>query len=194
MNVHLDEMSEMTAAPAELAQTYLGNVSESADLTWRVAQGRENGCCLEVTIASSDRTKGRILARSRSGKSVGIIKERDWLLRDGDVLATDQRHLVFVSLQQQPVMTLRFDPAVGNSAIALVRLGHVLGNHHWPVAVQGEVLYVSLVAEAAQMEATLHKMVAVLALEGLIIGYEMREADYVSAQMMETGVAHHSHA
>ncbi|MGB3670325.1 MAG: hypothetical protein WA984_09460 [Phormidesmis sp.] len=163
--------------PTELAETYLGNVSEKADLAIRIAQAKEETRCLDVSIGLGDRTKGRILTHTATGQAVGIVKTRDWLLRDGDVFLSKNNYLVIISIQQQQVMTLQFEAGVGNRAIALVHLGHVLGNQHWPIVVKGDVLYVALVTEAAVMESTLRKMVKALAIEGLQIGYETKSAD-----------------
>ncbi|MGC1306054.1 MAG: hypothetical protein WA885_02405 [Phormidesmis sp.] len=158
----------------ERAETYLGNVGESVELAARVSRARQNDSCLEVSIGRGDRAKGRILTQSASGQSVGIAKTRDWLLRDGDVLATDRDRLVLVSLAAQQLMVLRFEEGVRNQAIALVHLGHTLGNQHWPITVQGEALYVELVAEAALVESTIRKVAKRLSIEGLQIDYEMK--------------------
>lgn len=164
-------------APAELAEKYLGNVSESEALAKQVSQAQQGQRCFEVPICRRDRARGRILTRLPSGQTVGLIKGRDWLLRDGDVLATDQGNLVLICLQPQQLMALRFVPDVRNSAIALMHLGHVLGNHHWPITVQGETLYVELVAEANLMESTIRSMAETLGLEGLQVAFEVRSPD-----------------
>ncbi len=170
--------TDLSEQPTELAEDYLGNVSESADIARRVmqAQREENGC-LEVWIGLGDRAKGRILTQTESGQSVGIVKARHWLLRQGDVFSTAHNHLVLVHLQPQTVMALRFDARVSNPAISLVHLGHALGNQHWPVSAQGETLYVELVTDAAQMESTLRKIANSLAIEGLQINFETKSPD-----------------
>ncbi|MGB7086259.1 MAG: hypothetical protein WBD47_11955 [Phormidesmis sp.] len=179
--------------PTERADTYLGNVSESTDLAQRVAQAQEKGCCWEVSIEIGDRTKGRILTYTAAGQAVGIVKTRDWLLREGDVfLSSNNNKLVVISLQAQPVMTLRFEAGAENRAIALVHLGHVLGNQHWPIVVKGDVLYVALVTEAAVMESTIRKMTDTLALKGLQIGYEKHQP-VESVDFTNATHTHHLH-
>ncbi len=200
--------SETTSSgtkPTELAETYLGN-SENADLTQQIAQAKEESRCLEVSIEISDRSKGRILTHTATGQAVGIVKTRDWLLRDGDMFLSNNNYLVVVSIQQQPVMTLQFGPEAENKAIALVRLGHVLGNQHWPVVVKGDVLQVTLVTDAAAMESTLRKMVKALAIEGLQIGYVVESVDDLEDELRDeqkdelegfvdtTHVHHHHHS
>ncbi len=176
-------------APAELAETYLGNVSEQVDLAARVSQAKAQGCCWEVLVAQRDRPKGRILTRTASGQSVGIVKGRDWLLRDGDVLTTAQNYLVLVSIQQQQVMALRFKDEASNRAISLVHLGHVLGNRHWPVTAHGNTLYVELAAEATLMASTVREMAQTLGIEGLQVSFEERSPD----SALDFSHAHHHH-
>ena len=183
--------TSLTAAPTELAEDYLGNVSESADVARRVMQFQREGRCLEVTIGRGDRTKGRILTQSQFGQPVGIVKARNWMLREGDVLSTQTScKLVLVSLQQQQVMALRFDKSASNRAIALVRLGHALGNQHWPVTMKGDVMYLDLVTDAHSMEATLLKIAKTIGIEGLQISFEEKAAD----QSMDFEAGHgHGH-
>lgn len=164
-------------ASAERAEIYIGNVSESADLARRVLHARETGECLEVEITRGDRTKGRILTQTASGQLVGIVKERDFLLKDGDLLLSESGYMVLVSIQQQRVMSLRFDSDAENRAIALVHLGHALGNQHWPVTAKGDVLYVELVADASLMESTLRKIAKRLNIKGLHISFETNLSD-----------------
>jgi urease accessory protein len=169
-------MIETETKPTALAEDYLGNVSESADVARRVMQAQREDRCWEVSVGLGDRTKGRILTQTQSGQPVGIVKARQWTLREGDVFVTPGNRFVLVSLQPQSVMALRFEAGV-NNPIALLHLGHALGNQHWPVTVKGETMYVELVSDAAQMESTLRKIVQRLAIEGLQISFETKSSE-----------------
>jgi urease accessory protein len=160
----------------ELAQTYLGNSIEDATLAERIEKARSSGRCLDVHISQSDSRKGRIHAHTTSGVTVGIVKSRDWSLRDGDVLETEQGRLLLVNLQEQKVIVLRFTEPVLDRAIALIHLGHVLGNHHWPIIVQERKLYVELAVDAEVIESTIREF----QIPGLQIDYELRSPnDYL---------------
>ncbi len=176
-------------APAELAETYLGNVNEQTDLSARVAQAKAQNRCWEVAVSQSDRPKGRILTRTAAGQSVGIVKGRDWLLRDGDVLTTKENYLVLVSIQQQQVMAVRFKEGVSNQAVALVHLGHVLGNRHWPLTAHGNTLYVELATDPTLMDSTVREMAQTLGIEGLQVSFEERAPD----NALDFSHAHHHH-
>ncbi len=174
---------------AVLAETYLGNVGEDEDLARRFEQARAAGRCWEVSIGRSDRIKGRLLTHTASGQPVGIVKGRDWLLRDGDLLETDQRDLVLVSIQQQQVIALKFVDGTSNQAISLIHLGHILGNRHWPITIKGESLFIELVAEAELIESTIREMAHMLGIEGLQISLEGRSPEAA----LDFSNAHHHH-
>ena len=152
-----------------LAETYLGNVGEQDELALRVARSQKDKLCLEVTIERSDRAKGRILTQTAEGQTVGIVKGRDWLIRDGDVFALEGNYLLLVGIQSQTVIALTFaDNAQGDPA-ALIQLGHVLGNRHWPVTVKEKALYIELVTEAALVESTIRETATRLDIKGFKI-------------------------
>jgi urease accessory protein len=154
----------------ELAETYLGNIAENASLSKRMEKLSFQEHCLEVYLSQTDSGKGRIHTHSTSGIEVGIVKSRDWSLREGDIFETQQGKLLLVHLQEQKVMVLTFiEPvSVHQRAIDLIHLGHVLGNHHWPIIINDGKLYVELVVDAEVIEATIRHF----AIPGLNIGYE----------------------
>ncbi|QSJ19851.1 urease accessory protein UreE [Nostoc sp. UHCC 0702] len=156
----------------ELAQTYLGNSLENVSLSERIAKARSSELCLEVHISQTDSRKGRIHTHSTTGVAVGIVKNRDWSLREGDVLETEQGKLLLIHLQDEKVMVLSFTEPVTQHPIELIHLGHVLGNHHWPIIVQNNKLYVQLVADIELIESTIRNF----QITGLQIDYELHSA------------------
>ena len=184
-------------AKTVLAENYLGNLGESEELAQRVAHSQEEGRCLEVTVERSDRAKGRILTQTASRQPVGITKGRDWLLREGDVFSVEgvgnaapaEHRLVLVSVQAQTVMALTFASGTQNDPTALIQLGHVLGNRHWPVAIKEQTLYIELAAEAALIESTLIEIAEQLNIQGLQI--ETVDRTTHNALDFRTEHAHH---
>jgi len=184
----------------EVADRYLGNLREDDALAVQVTQSRQHQQCLEVTIETKDCLKGRIFTQSASGQAVGIIKGRDWQLRDGDVLRTQCDQLVVISLKKQQVLALRFDQKSENPPAQLVNLGHVIGNHHWPIMLHAKTLYIALSdiaeANAEEIEATVHEIVEALEIKGLQIMCELRSADHTldfSSADLSTHTHGHAH-
>ncbi|MEM8810300.1 MAG: urease accessory protein UreE [Cyanobacteria bacterium P01_G01_bin.38] len=160
-------------ATTHLAQTCLGNQLQDPHLAQQLATTPH----LEVTLEPSDRSKGRIYAPIAGGKTegetVGIIKDRHWSLAEGDVFQTTGGQLVLIHLQPQTVMVLRMAQAANpnpEQALALIHLGHTLGNHHWPILIKADKIYVQLAGDRAVIESTLQGF----QIPGLEISYEVR--------------------
>lgn len=151
----------------EVANQYLGNSQENVELSQRLT----TETCLEVRLSQSDCVKGRIHTHTDSGAAVGIIKSRELSLQEGDVFETESGKLVSIYLQPQKLMVLSFsDSATDTSPAKLVHLGHVLGNHHWPIIVRKNQIYLQLTIDTAVMESTINDF----HVPGLKIGYESR--------------------
>ena len=160
----------MTNKTTEIAQTYLGNLTEDTNLAQRMKTARDLGQCLEVYLSQSDRKKGRIQAQSTSGITLGIIKSRDWSLRQEDVFVTESGNLLLIHLQEQKLMVLSFTEPVADYAIKLVHLGHVLGNQHCPIVIRNQKIYLQSTGDTAVIE----KIINDFQIPGLRIEYESR--------------------
>lgn len=151
----------------ELAQTYLGNLNEKPELSDLL----KIKTCIEVDLSQSDRAKGRIYLDDDSGITFGIIKSRDWLVREGDVFQTQQGKLLLIHLQDTRLMVLSFS-GLGTDVLPLklIHLGHVLGNHHYPIVVENNKIYVQLVTDPLVIEQTIRDF----NIPGLEINYKKR--------------------
>ena len=165
-----------------LAQQYLGNFS-SDRLQEQIQSAQQSGTLLEVHLQDADRAKGRIHAHTTTGEPVGIIKGRDRSICEGDVFKTEDGKLLLIHLNAQTVMVLRFEGSATGHELDLIHLGHTLGNHHWPILVKGDRIYVEMAADPVVMEAT----IKAFHLPGLQIAYETNAA---SAAL---SFSHHSH-
>ena len=167
----------------EIAQTYLGNLTEDSSLNQKVTSARQTESYLETYLTQDDRSKGRIQARSTSGVALGIIKNRDWSLRSQDVFQTDSGKLLLIHLQEQKLMVLSFPEPVTASTTELVKLGHILGNQHYPIEISQGKIYLQA-ANFALVEKTIKK----LQISGLAIDYEA-----CSPQINFDSPSHHHH-
>jgi urease accessory protein len=158
----------------ELAQNYLGNILENDSLREEIEKVRQAEHYLEVYLNQSDRGKGRIYSQSTSGIFIGIIKSRDWLLREGDVFRTETNRFILVHLQEQKLMVLSFTQPVSDRPLELIHLGHVLGNHHYPIIIQNNKIYIELVIDGEVIEKTIRDF----NIPGLKIDYEFKTSEY----------------
>ena len=155
----------------EIAQTYLGNLKDDRNLMSRINSAHQP--CLEVHLSQDDRAKGRIQAQSTSGVALGIIKSRDWSLRSQDVFLTDANNLLLIYLQPQKLMVLSFAEPITAKATELVYLGHVLGNHHYPIIIADNKIYLQSTEDPQAIEQT----IKALQIPDLKINYETRSPE-----------------
>lgn len=168
---------------ATITQTYLGNAIANPDVAKQVEQCRQQNTCLEVYLSQNDSPKGRIHAYATSGEAIGIIKERDRPLQEGDVFQTESGDLLVVHLEAQRVMVLSFAGEAPGYELDLIHLGHVLGNHHWSIVVQQNRIYVELTTDPAVIETTIQHF----KIPNLCISYETRSPNQFLT------FSHHSH-
>lgn len=149
----------------EVANMYLGNINYNSELAQLIA----SQTCLKVSLTESDRYKGRIHAHTDSGIAVGIIKSRDRPLESGDLWQTNCDQLILIQLQAAAMMVIDVVALESTvSAVQLIKLGHVLGNHHYPIAIQGSKIYVKLTTPRHVLE----KLIIDLDISNLQITYE----------------------
>ena len=167
----------------EIAQTYLGNLTEDNSLREKVTLAQQAESCLETYLNQNDRAKGRIKAKSTTGIALGIIKSREWSLRSQDVFQTESGKLLLIHLQEQKLMVLSFPQPTTATAIEFVKLGHVLGNQHYPIEITAEKIYL-YAADFTLAEKTIRE----LKIPGLAIDYEYRSD---TQQTFSTTPHHH---
>lgn len=188
----LNDTSRSKAAPGstvDLAQIYLGNCWQNPELQQQIEIARRSNACLEVELNLEDQRKSRIYARTISGEAIGIVKQRQEKLAEGDVFQTQQQRILVIHLQAQQVMMLSFTNEYTlhqpGDALKLIHLGHTLGNHHYPVLVAPDKIYVQLSGDPTRVESIIQSF----AIPGLQITYETRSPD----QLIEF-TAHDSHS
>ncbi|MEL6384280.1 MAG: urease accessory protein UreE [Cyanobacteria bacterium J06626_18] len=142
-----------------LADIYLGNLNQNGNLQKQASLSRTAGCCLEVELTHEDCKKARIHATSKCGIAVGIVKRRDWHLTEGDVFETAQNQLVIIHLKVQKLMVLSVSDEPSGCALALIHLGHVLGNQHLPILVTSNKIYLQLATDHTRIEALIKGLI-----------------------------------
>jgi urease accessory protein len=143
----------------------VGNISTDTALAARVVAWREAGRLDEVSVEERQAHKSRLRLQTSKGRELGLVLPRGMKLADGDVFALADEEgqadgqgcgvLVHILLQEVMVLTLLPTAKVLKRLHHLVRLGHVLGNQHWPVAIVGEQVLVPVSLDRAVMETVL---------------------------------------
>ena len=149
----------------EVAETYLGNVNNNSELAQLITSD-----CLEINLQFGDRYKARIHSHINSNLAVGIIKSRDRALQSGDLFRTNSGRLVLIHLQEPELLVIDLSALEANVTPAkLIHLGHILGNNHYPIALQEDRIYVQLVTNKTSIE----KLLKDLNISGLKTSYQL---------------------
>ena len=169
----------------EVAKAYLGNINHDSDLAEMV----QTKSYWEITLSAEDRHKGRIHGHTDSGIAIGIIKSRDRSLDSGDLFTTDTNQLILIHLQEQELLVLDFSTVDRHLApVKLVYLGHTLGNHHYPIAIEDNKILVQLITDKLIIEKLIHNS----NIPGLQISYQTVSRNRALAEF-ENAIAFSQH-
>jgi len=123
----------------------LGNRHEQQALAADCERAAKDGGLELVELSYQDAQRGRMRVTTGVGTELAVDLGRGIALRDGDVLyrSPDGSRIVVAAVQPAEALVIRLArEGTSQEMFELgIRLGHVLGNQHWPVRVEhGEVL------------------------------------------------------
>ena len=136
----------------EIFDSILGNIADS-DWKERLAGAQVDW----LELSQWDAQKNRFRKKTAGGRIMAVALERGHALRDGDILDWDEagRRAVVCRIRLCPVMAVDMASLGGrprDEALASsVRLGHALGNQHWPAVVKGSTVFVPASADEKVM-------------------------------------------
>ncbi len=141
-----------------VVEAVLGNLGEDARLRDLHRRWQAEGRAERVALTPLDAQKGRLRIQTDKGTPLGLSLGRGTALRDGDVLYLDesQGRMIVARLTPEEVLVVTVKPAAAADLIRVaVQLGHVLGNQHWPVKIDGTSVYVPVSVDKKVMETVL---------------------------------------
>ena len=132
----------------EIIDSVLGN---AADALWK---GRLEGAHIDwLELSQWDAQKNRFRKNTAGGRPMAVALERGHILRDGDILEWDEEEnrAVVCRIRLCLVMVLDLSALASlpmeNLLASAVRLGHALGNQHWPAVVKGSLVFVPVTTD-----------------------------------------------
>ena len=97
-----------------------------------------------LQLTRTDLAKKRLRRRTDRGTDVAVELERG-TLHDGDILK-DGGKSILVRQTPELVLGVRFSGEA--SAESLILLGHIIGNMHRPISIEGKTAYLPIQAES----------------------------------------------
>lgn len=168
----------------------LGNVHEDPVWHERYLTALRAGTIETLTLSPWDAQKRRLRVTTDRGTDLGIALTEEGVLRDGTVIAQDAENgaLVVVRVPGRRLLVLTIEGGDGDQlAERGVRLGHVLGNQHWPARVDGCRVEVSLQID----ERVVRSVLKTYQLEG--VRYEFVDAPTLPEPNLAVDPSHNHH-
>jgi urease accessory protein len=168
-----------------IVEHILGNRLADTELAGLCAAAEKEAGLELVHLSYADAQRGRMLVTTDAGRQIGVSIGRDGGLRDGDVLyrSPDGRRIIAVEVELPEVMAIRIPTGLGELGMfeAGVRLGHLLGNQHWPITLREGKVVVAVTVDRLVMETVLRHH----AVEGLEHEFEAIEPDGLAVTQHE---------
>jgi len=142
-----------------VVDSLLGNTGLDERLAHRVQAMEKSSTAERVRVSFHDAQRRRLRLTAESGLEVGVDMQAGRPLQDGDVLCPDHddSRVVVVEVAPSHAMAIRVMPPMADAESFAygVRLGHMLGNQHWPVKVDGPVVLTPVNIDRLVMETVL---------------------------------------
>ena len=137
----------------------LGNTRNDERLALAVQAKEKSGEAERVLVSFHDAQRRRLRLTTEGGTEVGIDLAAGRALQDGDVLyrSPDESRVVVVEVAPSEAVAIRLSremPPEELFAFA-VRLGHMLGNQHWPIQIEHDVVLTPVSIDRKVMDTVL---------------------------------------
>lgn len=184
----------------DIKDSILGNASDAG---WKE---RLEGAQIDwLELNQWDAQKNRFRRDTQGGRTLAVALERGRTLRDGDILEWDEvrRSAVVCRIRLCPVMAVDMhglsERPMEEALSSAVRLGHALGNQHWPAVVKENMVYVpvstgtDVAASVMDTHAILGTTYVFLAGEDVLSLLDEQEARrlFGGAERADCGHSHH---
>ncbi|XHX79835.1 MAG: urease accessory protein UreE [Stenomitos frigidus ULC029] len=107
-------------------------------LTQRLTASPQAAVAFTLALTAEERMRSRYHVENRDGQSVYLQLPRGTVLRDGDLLQSDDGFVVRVSAKPEPVLTV-----TAESELPLLQAVYHLGNRHVPLEIMPTYLRLS---------------------------------------------------
>lgn len=106
----------------------------------------EDGNLEYLRVSRTELEKTRIRRETNRGTDVGLLLEPGITLHNGDVLDSNEKMIVIEQIPEKMIaVRLKNDK---NSVELLVLIGHIIGNRHRPISIQGNVVFFPIQADS----------------------------------------------
>lgn len=100
-------------------------------------------------------SKSRIKKRTAQGKEIAISLDRGQHLHNNDIIYIneDEKYMIIIDVKLKNV--LKISLSTNSNIETIFKLGHALGNQHWPAVLDNNAVYVPLYVDEKIMRSML---------------------------------------
>ncbi|MGI0026405.1 MAG: urease accessory protein UreE [Nitrosopumilaceae archaeon] len=114
----------------------IGNIYHDKKLRNKFNRMEAVGCCERLKISRLDTERSRLRRKTDMETDVGLILKSGVKLQHGDVLLSNSKKFIVIEQLPEKIVSIRLNK--GSSIELLVMLGHIIGNRHRPIAIDGK--------------------------------------------------------
>ncbi|UKA12001.1 hypothetical protein [Photobacterium damselae] len=111
--------------------------------------------CDTVHLEHWESSKSRIKKKTEHGREIAVSLDRGKHLHNNDVLFVDHINKVFITVTMKLKNVLKISLDTNADINTIFKLGHALGNQHWPAVLDNHTIYVPLYVDEKIMRSML---------------------------------------
>lgn len=125
----------------------IGNIFDDKKLMTKFKQMESKKRCERLKTSRLELERSRIRKKTDFGTDVGLILDSGTRLYHGDVIVSNTTKFIMIEQLPEKVVFIRIKELKKNP-IGLITLGHIIGNRHKPIVINGDILYFPIQADS----------------------------------------------
>ncbi|EPG0370385.1 hypothetical protein ACSWVZ_003253 [Photobacterium damselae] len=111
--------------------------------------------CDTMHLEHWESSKSRIKKKTEGGRDIAISLERGKHLHNNDIIYIDHNKKIFITVEMKLKNVLKISLDSNADINTIFKLGHALGNQHWPAILENHAIYVPLYVDEKIMRSML---------------------------------------
>lgn len=124
----------------------VGNIFHDKKLVDRLNRMESLGKCERFKISRQETERTKLRRKTDKGSDIGLVLYDDVRIKHGDVLLSNSKKFIVVEQLAEKVISIRIKKKTNFEL--LVMIGHIIGNRHKPISIEGNVISFPIQADS----------------------------------------------
>jgi urease accessory protein len=125
----------------------IGNIFDDKKLMAKFKQMDSKKNCERLKVSRLELERGRIRRKTDLGTDIGLVLDSGTILHNGDVIVSNLEKFIIIEQLPEKVLSIKIRKLKDNH-VALVTLGHIIGNRHKPIVINYDVISFPIQADS----------------------------------------------